>query len=225
MADIAKGDLVVKVDINNPEHLPLRVYEYTGSSNSGEYRFHVKDSKGFAYSFKNIRLADSHEIDVALNKVKSKDSQYQIKAGDLVVLGDDCRNKRAPAKVYKLTKIDTSRDTLVFVVEDDIGREFLLISVRLATEDEIFNGWSGEAKGQDTDYENRNTYMEQLPKGMTEIDVYGVLDLFGVKHHQTGQAIKKLLCPGERGSKGEIQDLQEAIKLIKQAIIKLEREA
>ena len=90
---------------------------------------------------------------------------------------------------------------------------------------EILNGWAGEIKAQNPDYENRNPYMRELPTGITGLDVYGVLDLFGVKHHQTGQAIKKLLCPGERGSKGEIQDLQEAIKLIKQAIVKLEREA
>ena len=43
------------------------------------------------------------------------------------------------------------------------------------------------------------------------IDVYRVLDLFGVTNPCIQHAIKKLLCSGERGAKDKIQDVQEAI--------------
>jgi hypothetical protein len=43
------------------------------------------------------------------------------------------------------------------------------------------------------------------------IDVYRVIDLFDVKDHAIGHAIKKLLCSGERGAKDKQQDVQEAI--------------
>lgn len=43
------------------------------------------------------------------------------------------------------------------------------------------------------------------------IDVYRVLELYGVESHAVGHAIKKLLCCGQRGAKGRKQDIQEAI--------------
>ena len=43
------------------------------------------------------------------------------------------------------------------------------------------------------------------------VDVYRVIELFDVKDHAIGHAIKKLLCSGERGAKDKIQDVQEAI--------------
>ena len=43
------------------------------------------------------------------------------------------------------------------------------------------------------------------------IDVYRVLDLFGVTNPCIQHAIKKLLCGGQRGAKDENQDVQEAI--------------
>ena len=157
-------------------------------------------------------------------RIVMEDKKQIISVGDLVVLGDDYRGKNVPLSVYRLTNIDISNHRLPYLVESDAGIEFLLQGVRLASACEILTGWAGDIQPSE-DYENRNPYMRELPTDITSLDVYGVLDLFGVKHHQTGQAIKKLLCPGERGSKGEIQDLQEAIKLIKQAIVKLEREA
>jgi len=51
--------------------------------------------------------------------------------------------------------------------------------------------------------------------GLNEIDVYRVLDLFEVKDHAIGHAIKKLLCAGKRGAKGDYQDVDEAIKSLK----------
>lgn len=43
------------------------------------------------------------------------------------------------------------------------------------------------------------------------IDVYRTLELFEVKSHAVGHAIKKLLLAGERGAKDYEQDIQEAI--------------
>ena len=43
------------------------------------------------------------------------------------------------------------------------------------------------------------------------IDVYRVLDLFGVSNPCLQHAIKKLLCAGQRGIKDQKQDVQEAI--------------
>lgn len=46
---------------------------------------------------------------------------------------------------------------------------------------------------------------------LDSIDVYRVLDLFNVKSHAIGHAVKKLLCSGQRGVKDQKQDIQEAI--------------
>ena len=43
------------------------------------------------------------------------------------------------------------------------------------------------------------------------IDVYRVLDLFGVSNPCLQHATKKLLCAGNRGVKDELKDVQEAI--------------
>jgi hypothetical protein len=43
------------------------------------------------------------------------------------------------------------------------------------------------------------------------VDVYAVLDAFGVSCPARSNAIKKLLCPGDRGYKGKLTDLGEAI--------------
>lgn len=43
------------------------------------------------------------------------------------------------------------------------------------------------------------------------IDVYRVLDLFGVSNPCVQHAVKKLLCSGQRGVKDTQQDVQEAI--------------
>ena len=46
---------------------------------------------------------------------------------------------------------------------------------------------------------------------LQSIDIYKVLELFGVKSHAVGHAVKKLLVAGARGGKDERQDVQEAI--------------
>jgi hypothetical protein len=55
-----------------------------------------------------------------------------------------------------------------------------------------------------------NRYFKDV-SNLTEIDVYMVLELFEVKSHAVGHAIKKLLVAGGRGNKDEKQDVCEAI--------------
>lgn len=50
------------------------------------------------------------------------------------------------------------------------------------------------------------------------IDVYDVLKGFNVTCPAVQHAIKKLLCAGQRGNKGERQDLREAASSIYRAI-------
>lgn len=51
-----------------------------------------------------------------------------------------------------------------------------------------------------------------------EVDVYDVLKAWEVVCPATQHAIKKLLMPGQRGSKNKFQDLKEAKQAIKRAI-------
>ena len=54
------------------------------------------------------------------------------------------------------------------------------------------------------------------------IDVYKVLELFDVKSHAVGHAVKKLLVAGARGGKDERQDVQEAIAALQRHLEMLE---
>jgi hypothetical protein len=49
-------------------------------------------------------------------------------------------------------------------------------------------------------------------------DVYDVLKAFGVTCPARAHAIKKLLLPGQRGAKSEVQDLKEALASVSRAI-------
>ena len=67
--------------------------------------------------------------------------------------------------------------------------------------------------------------MSKYVRGFTSIngkvfaaDVYSVLAAFGVKCPARQHAIKKLLMPGQRGAKGELQDLDEALVSVSRAI-------
>ena len=62
-----------------------------------------------------------------------------------------------------------------------------------------------------------NTYRKSVME-YEYIDVYRVLELYGVECHAIGHAVKKLLCAGERGAKSKEQDLREAIQAIARAI-------
>lgn len=51
-----------------------------------------------------------------------------------------------------------------------------------------------------------------------QIDVYDVLVAFTVTDPAIAHAVKKLLAPGQRGSKGWAQDVEEAIKSCQRAL-------
>lgn len=55
-------------------------------------------------------------------------------------------------------------------------------------------------------------------RNKVQADVYDVLVAFGVTCPARQHAIKKLLCAGQRGSKTETQDLQEAADSVDRAI-------
>ena len=59
-------------------------------------------------------------------------------------------------------------------------------------------------------HQNHDHYFKDVSRLKT-IDVYRVLDLFGVTNPCIQHAIKKLLCAGNRGAKDKTQDVQEAI--------------
>lgn len=47
---------------------------------------------------------------------------------------------------------------------------------------------------------------------LQSIDIYAILQIYGVTDHAIGHAIKKLLCAGKRGAKSKEQDVIEAKK-------------
>lgn len=50
------------------------------------------------------------------------------------------------------------------------------------------------------------------------LDIYRVLDLFGVTNPAIQHAVKKLLCAGQRGAKDYERDLREAVDSINRAL-------
>lgn len=67
------------------------------------------------------------------------------------------------------------------------------------------------AAGPDVQVRNHSHYFKNV-RHLLEIDVYRVVDLFGVTDHAIGHAIKKLLVAGGRGAGKDVsRDIQEAI--------------
>jgi len=62
-----------------------------------------------------------------------------------------------------------------------------------------------------------NKYQREIKPGVW-VDVYDVLMAFNVANPATAHAVKKLLCPGQRGHKSAAQDLTEARMAIDRAI-------
>ncbi|NHZ46718.1 hypothetical protein [Escherichia phage vB_EcoS_IME542] len=52
---------------------------------------------------------------------------------------------------------------------------------------------------------------------VTKVDVYRVLDAFGVSDPATQHAIKKMLCTGLRGHKDYLTDLNDSIESLQKA--------
>jgi len=69
-----------------------------------------------------------------------------------------------------------------------------------------------------TDKERKYKHYFKDVRMLRYIDIYKVLDLFDVKSHAVGHAIKKLICTGGRGNKGYLQDLTEARDSIQREI-------
>ena len=55
-------------------------------------------------------------------------------------------------------------------------------------------------------------------KSTITVDVYSILVAFNVTCPARQHAIKKLLCAGDRGKGGTLQDLEESIQAIQRAI-------
>lgn len=69
----------------------------------------------------------------------------------------------------------------------------------------------------------KHSHYHKPTNGVDSVDVYWVLNSWGVDCHATGHAIKKLLNAGQRGAKDKRQDLQEAIDSIQRAIELLDK--
>jgi len=66
-------------------------------------------------------------------------------------------------------------------------------------------------------------YFKDVSK-LKSVDIYRVLNLFDVRSHAVGHAIKKLLCAGKRGAKDYRQDLIEAKASIDRELAMMDEE-
>ena len=69
-----------------------------------------------------------------------------------------------------------------------------------------------------------NHYFKDV-QALKAVDIYRVLNLFDVRSHAVGHAIKKLLCAGKRGAKDYRQDLLEAKASIDRELAMMDEEA
>lgn len=61
-------------------------------------------------------------------------------------------------------------------------------------------------------YPKDNTvHVDETGHTYVEVDVYDVLDAFEVTNPATAHSVKKQLCPGIRGEKDIVQDLEESV--------------
>ena len=68
-------------------------------------------------------------------------------------------------------------------------------------------------------------YFKPVPAGVTHIDVYRVLEMFGVTDQALGHAAKKILVAGGRGTKDQRKDIQEAIDTLQRKLEMLDEDA
>lgn len=59
--------------------------------------------------------------------------------------------------------------------------------------------------------ESKHNHYYKNVENLSKIDIYRVLDLFDVRSHALGHAVKKIMCAGGRGAKDHDKDIQEAI--------------
>lgn len=72
------------------------------------------------------------------------------------------------------------------------------------------------------DDEPKHSHYFKDVSGLEKIDVYRILELYGVTNPCLQHAIKKLLCSGGRGAKDSIQDIQEAIDTLNRRLEMIE---
>jgi len=75
----------------------------------------------------------------------------------------------------------------------------------------------GQNGGTGEHYESPASKYHVQIKGQW-VDVYDILTAYGVTNPADAHAIKKMLCPGQRGAKDGIQDRREAIASLERAI-------
>lgn len=75
---------------------------------------------------------------------------------------------------------------------------------------------SEQAQPQRNKYDR--TIIGKYGSGKCTVDVYRVLNAFGPLSPEIDHAVKKLLAPGKRGNKDELQDLREAVQSIEARI-------
>jgi len=68
-------------------------------------------------------------------------------------------------------------------------------------------------------------YFKPVPTGATHVDVYRVLEMFGVTDQALGHAAKKILVAGGRGAKDQRKDIQEAIDTLQRKLEMLDEDA
>lgn len=61
-----------------------------------------------------------------------------------------------------------------------------------------------------SNYEKYPHYFKKVPAGVTHLDVYRVVEMFGVPAGPLDHALKKILCSGVRGGKDQYKDVKEA---------------
>lgn len=154
-----------------------------------------------------------------LRQKKASDNMSKFKLGDDVRFGD------YPYRGMIVGGERSENGRISHLIKSDDGRTYSIPESHLSL-------WSepcvGEANGtlavsdpgfMTVDAPNkyaRKLYPLEGPP--VQIDVYRVLDAFGVTDPAIQHAAKKLLMPGGRGPKGIVQDLEEAVFSIRQAI-------
>ena len=87
------------------------------------------------------------------------------------------------------------------------------------------NGNDGHYERKVVEHDKKNKYSRKIKTislGNADhaiyADVYDVLTAFEVVNPAMAHAVKKMLAPGQRGAKGTIQDMREAVESIERAI-------
>lgn len=115
-------------------------------------------------------------------------------------------------KFYEVTIVDSDGIEII----DDVGDKHFLYDYEARFEPVTNQQPEPIDKGE--------KYQREIAPGIF-VDIYDVLEAWGVSCPARQHAIKKLLAAGQRGHKSEVKDLQEANHSAHQAIMfQIERE-